>query len=133
MMRGLPEVTLDDSRAAASAELARAARDPEPDEQDAAGQIDRLIAEATATLQGIDSRIASRSATTHGRGTADAMLGDELEREVRMDLEVRAAAAERLGALLVTSAPSHARSHLDGEDQWMPAASQARPTASLGR
>lgn len=133
MMRGLPEMTLDDARAAARAELARAARDPDSSEQDTDGQIDRLIAEATATLQGIDSRIASRSATTHGRGTADAMLGDELEREVRMDLEVRAAAAERLGALLVTSAPSHAGSHLDGEDQWMPAASQARPTASLGR
>ncbi|WP_282837571.1 AAA family ATPase [Microbacterium flavum] len=133
MMRGLPEVTIEDSRAAAHAELARAARDPDSSEQDTDGQIDRLIAEATATLQGIDSRIASRSATTHGRGTADATLGDELEREVRMDLEARAAAAERLGALLVTSAPSHARSHLDGEDQWMPAASQARPTASLGR
>ena len=133
MMRGLSEVTFDDARAAARAELARAARDADSSEQDTDGQIDRLIAEATATLQGIDSRIASRSATTHGRGTADATLEDELEREVRMDLEARAAAAERLGALLVTSAPSHARSHLDGEDQWMPAASQARPAASLGR
>jgi len=131
MMRGLPEVTIDDSRAAALAELAHAARDREPDEQDAASQIDRLIAEAAVTLQGIDSRIASRAATTHARGVSDRALVDEPENDVRIDLEARAAAADRL-TLLVTGAADAARSPMDDEDQWIPEAVD-RPTASLGR
>ncbi|MBT8798446.1 AAA family ATPase [Microbacterium flavum] len=132
MMRGLPEVTIDDSQAAARAELGRAARDREPDDQEVADQIDRLIAEATSVLRGLDARIASRAATAHAR-RADGSLADELGREVRIDLEARATAAERLGALRVARADSSARSQLDDEDQWIPTAAEARPTASLSR
>ncbi|WP_336626460.1 MULTISPECIES: AAA family ATPase [unclassified Microbacterium] len=131
MMRGLPEVTIDDSRAAALAELARAARDREPDEQDAVGQIDRLIAEAAVALQRLDSRIASRAAITHARGVSDRALVDEPDNDVRIDLEARAAAADRL-TLLVTGAADAARSPMDDEDQWIPEAVD-RPAASLGR
>lgn len=95
MMRGLPEVTIDDSRDAAEMELRRAARNRA--ERDADGLIatERLVSEAFNELERIDARTATVAATHHAR------VGDGLtERDVRADVEERAYAAERLRCLL---------------------------------
>jgi len=96
MMRGLPEVTIDDSRAAARAELGRAARGREPAHEEQVGQ--RLV-EAANALQVIDARIASAVAAVHGR-ESERLLGVDPKDEMRTAVIDRAAAEERLRRLL---------------------------------
>ena len=132
MMRGLPEVTIDDSRAAARAELARAARDPEPDDQDVADQIDRLIAEATSVLRGLDARIASRDASTHARGVPGARVWQS-ESELRTGYAVRVVAARSLKSALDASESSWRESQLDQHNPAMMPTAVARSTAPRRR
>ena len=130
MMRGLPEVTIDDSRDAARAELARAARDRQPD---ATSSIDEQIAEAFSALQLLESRIQGRAATTHARGSANRALAADVDADVLTDFAAREAAEKRLEALLAAHAIPPTEMRLDSDDAWVEAPAVVRPTTSLGR
>ncbi len=79
MMRGIPEVSIDDSVRAARSELGRAARSP----LDAAGEDLRLLNEwmrtARRTLLNLDGQVATQEAGMHGRagrGASDPELAE---------------------------------------------------------
>lgn len=130
MMRGLPEVTIDDSRDAARAELARAARDRQPD---TTSSIDEQIAEAFSALQLLESRIQGRAAITHARGSANRERADDVDADVLTDIAAREAAEKRLEALLAAHANPSTEMRLDSDDAWVAAPVGARATTSLGR
>ncbi|MGB4778868.1 AAA family ATPase [Microbacterium sp.] len=102
MMRGTPEITLDDSQRAACTELERAARDPVESEL---AHLDIWIRDATAALAAADARTASADALSDAR-TADSATPDAADREaLRVLLSTRHEAGEVLRARLRTPAP----------------------------
>lgn len=85
MMRGIPEVSIDDSVRAARRELGRAARPPRGGSDTELATLDGWLRDARFTLLDLDSRIAATAANVHGR-VCDASTAEELvrEREVKV-------------------------------------------------
>lgn len=99
MMRGIPEVSIDDSVRAARSELGRAARSPE-----GAGAADlRRLAEwmrdARQKLLGLDSQISADAANRHGRRSDDSEAASLAQQRMVLD-ERYDAAARRYDELL---------------------------------
>ncbi|MFE5410167.1 MobF family relaxase [Microbacterium sp. NPDC056569] len=67
MMRGVPEVSIDDSVRAARSELGRAARPAAPDVGDDLRQLNKWMHATRRTLLRLDSQIAGNDASAHGR------------------------------------------------------------------
>lgn len=81
MLRGRPEVTIDDSRVAAHAELARAARSitavqPQLEEVD---RMDVWIRSVTHAVALASSRFAASAASTHYRGVEQPVVAPEID------------------------------------------------------
>lgn len=68
MTRGLPEITIEDSRRAARAELGRAARDDVAPAEGAPDDLQDWIRDSTRALADQYARVATDQATLHGRG-----------------------------------------------------------------
>lgn len=71
MMRGIPEVSIEDSVRAARSELGRAARSPVDPTRSELAQMNEWMHATKRTLLELDSRVAAQDASGHGR-TADA-------------------------------------------------------------
>lgn len=67
MMRGIPEVSIDDSARAARRELGRAARPPESGLGAEVRGLNEWLRATRATLLSLDSQVAARDAERHGR------------------------------------------------------------------
>jgi hypothetical protein len=89
MLRGVPEVSVEDSQRTARAELGRAARPlaDAPSTGDELMRLDGWLRKAERVLLDLDGRVASGHARTHGR-TAGGGSVDDLE-EARRDLAAR--------------------------------------------
>ena len=70
MMRGIPEVSIEDSIRAARIELGRAARSPVDPMRSQLAQMNEWMHATKRTLLDLDSRIAAQDAGGHGRATA---------------------------------------------------------------
>lgn len=71
MMRGIPEVSIDDSVRAARSELGRAARTPTVVMRDEIEKLGEWLRSTRKTLLDLDSGIAGADAGRHGRGYVD--------------------------------------------------------------
>jgi len=69
MLRGIPEVSIDDSIRAARTELGRAARDPEIVPGTALVHLNAWLHDVRDQLLNLESRIAADESNGHGRGT----------------------------------------------------------------
>lgn len=90
MTRGLPEITIEDSRQAVRAELGRTARDPLVAAEGAPDELNDWIRDSTRALAGQYARAANDEATSHGRGES----GPPPEIDARYE-ELRARIARR--------------------------------------
>ncbi|MFB8385577.1 AAA family ATPase [Microbacterium sp. NPDC055910] len=120
MLRGTPEVTIDESRRAAHSELHRAAHPPQgpgasphaPDhssENDGLNHLaslDRWIAEATRGLQHLDARAASADAAGHARGPSAPLAVGTRRARLAERLHARRVQRDRIAQEM---APLHAR------------------------
>ena len=75
-MRGIPEVSIDDSVRAARSELGRAARPAEHAVGEELRQVNEWMRAARPTLLSLDSQVATQDARAHGRAGGDASAGD---------------------------------------------------------
>lgn len=76
MMRGIPEVSIDDSMRAARSELGRAARLAESTVGAELRQLNEWMHKSRRTLLGLDSQIAAEEARTHGRPSDGSSKGE---------------------------------------------------------
>ncbi|MFB8146650.1 AAA family ATPase [Microbacterium sp. NPDC056003] len=135
MMRGIPEVSIDDSVRAARSELGRAARPAERAVGDDLRQLNEWMRTARRTLLSLDSQVAAQDAGAHGRAGGDASGGDLAD--VRSALRARYESAwqrheELLRQYLETERGAVARGH--AEDVAAPvAAPEVRTRSLLGR
>lgn len=77
MMRGVPEVTIDDSMRAAKSELGTTARPTRDGVNSEVLLLDRWLRDAKLSLIDLDSRIAATAANAHGRAR-DGVAAEEL-------------------------------------------------------
>ena len=99
MMRGIPEVSIDDSVRAARSELDRAARSPEGVPDVALRRLNEWLHTTRGTLLTLDSQLAAQDAGRHGRSRAD--VPDEDIVEARDALRTRYGEASRRYAELL--------------------------------
>lgn len=135
MMRGIPEVSIDDSVRAARSELGRAARPSEHAGGDELRQLNEWMRTARRTLLNLDSQVAAQDAGAHGRAGGDPSGSDLVE--IRGALLVRyEAAAQRHEDLLrqYLDAERGAVARSRAEDVAAPiAAPEVRTRSLLGR
>ncbi|WP_448256097.1 AAA family ATPase [Microbacterium aurum] len=106
MLRGRPEISVDESRAAARRELARAARDAPPPAVDPRraelSEIDEWLTRAGRYLGHDAARRATREATVHARNVTDADAGNPDIERVIAQMETAQRRASALRAALVS-------------------------------
>lgn len=107
MMRGLPEVTLEDARRAAAAELSRAARAPVTtdfaEQLAELARVDEWLAAARTAIHSAYTDHANADAHGHGRALAVDPLGDDIARLADLFADRTDIAASLRGALLVAA------------------------------
>ncbi|WP_349426549.1 AAA family ATPase [Microbacterium sp. LWS13-1.2] len=135
MMRGIPEVSIDDSVRAARSELGRAARPAEHAVGEEARQLNHWMRTTRQTLLSLDSQVAAKEAGVHGRAGGDSSDDDLVQ--VRRSLRARYESAARRHEDLLRRYLETERSVAAGaqaDDAAAPiAAPEARTSSLLGR
>lgn len=135
MMRGIPEVSIDDSVRAARSELGRAARPAPHGVGEDLRQVNEWMRTTRQSLLSLDSQVAAKEAGAHGRVSDEASDNDLVE--VRRSLRVRYESAARrhedlLRRYLETERGVAARSGADDVAAAI-AAPEVRTSSWLGR